>query len=111
MAKRERGTVKQVFAPKSENPLIEAKALYDQFKANHGPNQILDQALRLVSHSIKTEWKDIQVKERTFEAVRLTDVVDSACTRVARRTGATAEDKAKEKLVREIHQHLYDCLA
>ena len=110
MAKRQKATVTQVFPVKSANPLVEAKASYDAFKANYGANAILDQAIRLVNHSIETGWFDPVVTNRTIEAVRLTDVVDDACARVARHADATPEAKAKEKLVRDIHTYLYDCL-
>lgn len=102
--------ISQVFASRSENPHIEAMALYDQYKVIYGPNPILDQAIRTVRHSIKTNWSDEQFTQKTFDSVRLTDVVDAACTRVSNLEDATKEAKDKAKLVRNIHMHLYDCL-
>lgn len=106
--KKER-TIKTEHVRSCDNPLLEARALYDRFVVMYGNNLILDQAVRMVTHVVKNEEEDFQVLEKMWDSLKLSDCVENACLKVAR-IERTDESRAKADLVRDIRTYLYDCV-
>jgi hypothetical protein len=93
----------------SENPLVEAKSLHDQYKVEYGNNILLDQAVRLVSHSVKTEFNDSEITDKTYQAYEQSEIIEMSCMRIAR-TKESESSVKKYELVRDIRTYLLDCL-